>query len=126
MKCTFENGDRDFSEYDKMTNQELEDILRAHVLIEDEFEDDELLAHILEVVTQRDIINLEANLPGPEESWKNFEENHPLLFAKEVGNQLHEVENNSPKKRNNKWLMRRVASIAAVISCVVVLGSVTA
>ena len=119
----------DFSKYDNMTTEELEEILRAQFFLADENNDDQLIEHILEVLTERDEDKINTGLQGPEPSWEKFLQNHPDIQVEtssidcEKGNvELLPTERPAKKMR----FLRRVGCIAAIFACILFAGTITA
>lgn len=111
---------RDFSKYDAMSTEELENILRLDSEAPAEQESDtELLLHIMEVLASRTHNSITGN--SAFESWKNFQHNY--LRNNEEWTESDHTAPNAPAKPR-PW-MRKLAAIAAVLALVIGL-SVTA
>ena len=119
---------RDFSKYENMTTEELDNILRTHFLFADGTEDKDLVLHILEVLTERDKEEINAHISDPHPSWGKFLQNHPNLAQQPTPSPSEEKvikipTASSPKKHS---IYRSIASIAAVLICVLLIGTATA
>lgn len=104
---------RDFSIYDSMKTEDLEEILRSDFESNlDEEADTELLLYVMEVLAKR---NRDSNTPEitAQQAWESFQENY-----------LPEEENSSeclPKKSNRftRWWPRRMIAAAAIFAIIV-------
>lgn len=119
----------DFSKYDNMTTEELEEILRTQFFLADENTDDQLIEHILEVLTERDEDKINAGLQDPEPTWEKFLENHPDVQVEkcsadceENDTELLSIDQSARRMR----FLRRVGCIAAIFICVLFAGTITA
>lgn len=119
----------DFSKYDNMTTEELEEILRTQFFLADENTDDQLIEHILEVLTERDEDKINAGLQDPEPTWEKFLENHPDV---QVERRSADCEENDiellpiDQSARRMRFLRRVGCIAAIFICVLFAGTITA
>lgn len=109
-----ENRNRDYSKYDAMTTEELEEILRLDVSApEGEDSDTELLLYVMGVLANR---RRNTDITGKTalESWESFQKNY---LDEECSEDMWE-----PKKNRTAtpWLRRMIAA-AAVIALVVCL-----
>ena len=119
----------DFSKYDDMTTEELEEILRTQFFLADENTDDQLIEYILEVLTERDKNKITAGLQDPEPTWEKFLENHPDVQAESCSadceeNDIELLSINKSAKRMR--FLRRVGCIAAIFVCILLAGTITA
>lgn len=119
----------DFSKYDNMTTEELEEILRTQFFLADENTDDQLIEHILEVLTERDEDKINAGLQDPEPTWEKFLENHPDVQVERCSADCEEndiellpIDQSARRMR----FLRRVGCIAAIFICVLFAGTITA
>ena len=119
----------DFSKYDNMTTEELEEILRNQFFLADENTDDQLIEHILEVLKERDEDKINAGLQDPEPTWEKFLENHPDVqvercsaHCEENDIELLPIDQSARRMR----FLRRVGCIAAIFICVLFAGTITA
>lgn len=101
-----ENQNRDFSKYNTMSTEELEEILRLDAASAEEDSDTELLLHIMGVLADR-----KTGITGKtaQESWESFQENY---LDEESTEDMQEQ-----KKRRSvtPWLRRLVAAAAVVV-----------
>lgn len=107
------SNNKDFSKYDIMETNELEEILRADFYLSGaNSSDEEQINYILEVLTKRDKDVLRANLVGAEKSLEEFKKKH-----------TQELQHTSRKKGTSRII--RFSTVAAAI-CILILGSITA
>ena len=105
-----ENLNRDFSKYEAMETEELEEILRLDAEAPEGVESDtELLLYILEVLaSRRNTKNITGNTA--QKAWESFEQNYmPEKPQKSV-----------VLKKSESWLRRLVAA-AAVVALVIII-----
>lgn len=107
---------RDFSQYDSMTTEELEQILRADVESGDE-SDTELILHVMEVLAERKKNSCTQEITA-QQAWESFQTNY-----------LPAAENVIPfedtaKTPTRPWFRRLIAS-AAVIAVLILLPMAT-
>lgn len=110
MSENMNRGSRDFSKFDTMETEELEEILRLDVEApEEEDTDTELLLYIMEVLAER---RKNANITGnnAHDAWKSFEENYMPENSLET----------KSKPAPARWV-RRVIAIAAVLALVILI-----
>lgn len=110
MSENMNRGSRDFSKFDTMETEELEEILRLDVdAPEEEETDTELLLYVMEVLAER---RKNANITGnnAHDAWKSFEENYMPENSLETKSKPAPV----------RWV-RRVIAIAAVLALVVLI-----
>ena len=103
-----ENLNRDFSKYEAMSTEELEEILRLDAEAPESAESDtELVLYILEVLaTRRNTKNITGNTA--QEAWESFQQNYmPEEPQKPVGT-----------KKPVLW-MRKLAAAAAVVALLI-------
>ena len=113
-------GIRDFSMYDSMNTEELEEILRLDCeSCEDEESDTELLFYVMEVLAQRKK-NSNTQEITAQQAWESFQSNYLTS----------EYEASSPVSKESKasarpWLRRMVAAAAviAILVCIPVAAS---
>lgn len=100
---------QDFSKYDEMTTEELEEILRLDAESREDEADTELLFYVMEVLARR---RKEAKITGntAQEAWKSFEENYMPREARNV----------KTKPIWSPWV-RRVVAAAAVLTLLIVI-----
>lgn len=129
----FQGHDRDFSQYDHMSTEELEEILRADFELPEEEESDmEKILYITEVIARRRAGQPTGRYADADGAWASFVENY--LPAKEQA-VFRQEENISVEPKNSAngatprrrgAVLLRVASVAAAILLVVTLGAATA
>lgn len=114
-------GIRDFSKYDEMKTEELEEILRLDAeMIDGQESDTEILLYVMGVLTQR---KKQAGQTGntPQEAFETFTQH----YLPEIDNtDLVPVKRNKTTKRSLRWI-RALAATAAVL-VILIAGSVTA
>lgn len=128
MHDSYSPGQRDFSQFDKLSTEELEELICQDFQLENAEESDmDLILHITEVLEERRKEN--GKTDDVDSAWKSFNENYrpypgdgmPLFDFNESENEIY------PVKPVRKLRMgARVASIAAIIAVVIVAGTVTA
>ena len=112
-----ENLNRDFSQYEAMTTEELEEILRLDAEAPEGAQSDtELILFILEVLASRR--NNTNNITGnkAQKAWESFQENY----------MPEETETRAERKKPCKWVRRLVAAAAVVALLVTIPLSVSA
>ena len=120
-------SNQDFSKFDSMTNEELEEILRSDAQkTEGEVLDLEMLLYAMEVLAVRRKNSADPRKTA-EEAFKSFEENY--FPAKQYNDDLAaEISNPKQCQRSNNrilpWL-RRVTAVAAILA-VVLFSAMTA
>ena len=110
MSENMNRGSRDFSKFDTMETEELEEILRLDVEAPEEEETDtELLLYVMEVLAER---RKNANITGnnAQDAWKSFEENYMPENSLETKSKPAPV----------RWV-RRVIAAAAVIALLILI-----
>ena len=108
--------ERDFSQYDQMTDEQLCQILRADAKCSGcEETDMELVLYVMEVLAKRKKERNEHK--DPKEAFESFKQNYALNEEKAF---VQEPVNASNKKKNGRW--RRIGGIAAAITLIIVIG----
>lgn len=122
-----EYGRSNFSKYDSMTTEELEDILRQDT---DEFEDDtyiDMLMYVAEVIRRRKEPN--PNRKTPEEAFEIFKAQYMPTDAEmeeyRKRSEEHTIRKNHAKAVPMTRWMRRLIAAAAVVA-VIFAGTITA
>lgn len=127
MRNPVNPNERDFSKYDNMTTKQLDDILTAYFLFPDETQDIELVSHILEVITERDIKKISENIPVP--SWSKFLEDHAFVTGQPLSSPEENIAPDPPadihRAKKNPFF-RYIGSLSAILVCVLLIGTVTA
>jgi hypothetical protein len=108
-------GIRDFSKYDEMTTEELEEILRLDAeMIDGQESDTEILLYVMEVLTQR---KKQAGQTGntAQEAYETFTQH----YLPEIDNtDPVPVKRNKPATRSLRWA-RALAATAAVLALLI-------
>ena len=114
-------GIRNFSKYDEMTTEELEEILRLDAeTSEDPASDTETLLYVMEVLTKRRMNNGHTGNTA-QEAYESFKQH----YMPKIDNEDFIPETkNKPRKAVFRWV-RAFAAVAAVF-VIVIFGSVTA
>ena len=117
---------RDFSHLDKLSTEELQEILRQDSLSDDDSSDIDTILYITDLLVKRS--DSSNNSKDVEAAWKSFKENYyPYISDPEP---LYSFD--SPKDKVVKAKPRRprrvmkTLSVAAVLAVVIISGSVTA
>ena len=117
---------RDFSHLDKLSTEELQEILRQDSLLDDDSSDIDTILYITDLLVKRS--DSSNNSKDVEAAWKSFKENYyPYISDPEP---LYSFD--SPKDKVVKAKPRRprramkTLSVAAVLAVVIISGSVTA
>ncbi len=129
-----EHGQRhqNYSEFDNMSTQALEEILRLDSLNENTTESDiEAILYITEVLAKRKKADLTANLTDVDTAWASFKTNYYQNCGD--GKSLYEDELPEPKrtrsipfKQNKRKRKVRAAIITAALISMLLVGTVTA
>ena len=128
MNTESNDTNKDFTKYEHMETEELEEILRADFYISGaDSSDEERMNYILDILTRRDNDVLESNLMGAEKSLERFKEEHakklrhiPAGKKRERSDEVHGTI--IQRKKTSRFL--RFPAIAAVV-CIILLGSIT-
>lgn len=117
---------RDFSHLDKLSTEELQEILRQDSLLDDDSSDIDTILYITDLLAKRS--DSSNNSKDVEAAWKSFKENYyPYISDSEP---LYSFD--SPEDKVVKAKPRRLSramktlSVAAVLAVVIISGSVTA
>ena len=114
-------GIRDFSKYDEMTTEELEEILRLDAEnIEGQESDTETLLYVMGVLTERRKNNGHTGNTA-QESYESFKQHYMPGIDNE---RLVPEKLNRPKNRPFPWMRSLVA--ASIVLAILIFGSVTA
>ena len=120
----YQNENRsDYSKFDSMTNEELEEILRMDAMKSDAEESDiDTLMYVMGVLAERR--NNSAN-PGktPEEAYKSFIDNYYSEDTEVTEENIHNITPLKPKRKRTGW--RRFLTATAACFAVLLLGVVT-
>ena len=117
---------RDFSHLDKLSTEELQEILRQDSLLDDDSSDIDTILYITDLLAKRS--DSSNNSKDVEAAWKSFKENYyPYISDPEP---LYSFDSPEDKvvKSKPRHLSRamRTLSVAAVLAVVIISGSVTA
>ena len=117
---------RDFSHLDKLSTEELQEILRQDSLLDDDSSDIDAILYITDLLVKRS--DSSNNSKDVEAAWKSFKENYyPYISDPEP---LYSFDSPEDKvvKAKPRHLSRamRTLSVAAVLAVVIISGSVTA
>ena len=117
---------RDFSHLDKLSTEELQEILRQDSLLDDDSSDIDTILYITDLLAKRS--DSSNNSKDVEAAWKSFKENYyPYISDPEP---LYSFDSPEDKvvKAKPRHLSRamRTLSVAAVLAVVIISGSVTA
>lgn len=117
---------RDFSHLDKLSTEELQEILRQDSLLDDDSSDIDTILYITDLLAKRS--DSSNNSKDVEAAWKSFKENYyPYISDPEP---LYSFDSPEDKvvKAKPRHLSRamRTLSVAAVLAVVIISGSLTA
>ena len=117
---------RDFSHLDKLSTEELQEILRQDSLLDDDSSDIDAILYITDLLVKRS--DSSNNSKDVEAAWKSFKENYyPYISDPEP---LYSFDSPEDKvvKAKPRHLSRamRTLSVAAVLAVVIISGSLTA
>ena len=132
MLASNARSNRDFSYFDKLSTEELREIIRQDSLLdENEDSDMDAILYITEVLANREKEENERNVKDVEAAWKSFKENYyPYISDPEPLYSFDSPEDPEDKvvKAKPRRLSRtmKTLSVAAVLAVVIISGSVTA
>lgn len=109
-----ENRNRDYSKYDAMTTEELEEILRVDASApEGEVSDTELLLYVMGVLADR---RKNTNITGKTalEAWESFQQN----YLPEAEEKPEDIQKHTSARTGALWL-RRLIAVAAAIALII-------
>lgn len=130
-----------YSRFDKMSTEELEEILfQDSLLSESEESDMDAILYIMEVVSRRTKEDPARTVPDVDEALASFQKNYAPLV--DSGKSLYDFDNSNPedkkasdkmsfkpnfsfRKNRNPRLLHKASLIAAMFVCVLLIGSVT-
>ena len=135
MPETSKNNHRDYSKFDNMSTEMLEDILRADSLLpNDENSDTDAILYIMEVIAKREIDHPSGKFTDVNDAWASFSKDYlpytdddkslyDLTDSEETGiKQTHSLHPSRPLKPR----LLRVASIAAILTVFLLATTITA
>lgn len=100
------NSNRDYSKYEAMATEELEEILRLDVASPEEDSDTELLLYVMGVLANRR--NTDITGKTAQQAWESFQKNY---LEEEYSEDIQEPKKNSMAV---SWLRRLIAAAAAI------------
>ena len=117
---------RDFSHLDKLSTEELQEILRQDSLLDDDSSDIDTILYITDLLAKRS--DSSNNSKDVETAWKSFKENYyPYISDPEPLYSFDSPEDEVVKaKPRHLSRAMRTLSVAAVLAVVIISGSVTA
>ena len=117
---------RDFSHFDKLSTEELQEILRQDSLLDDDSSDIDTILYITDLLAKRS--DSSNNSKDVEAAWKSFKENYyPSISDSEPLYSFDSPEDKvvKAKPRRPRRVMKTL-SVAAVLAVVIISGSLTA
>ena len=117
---------RDFSHLDKLSTEELQEILRQDSLLDDDSSDIDTILYITDLLAKRS--DSSNNSKDVEAAWKSFKENYyPYISGPEPLYSFDSPEDEVVKaKPRHLSRAMKTLSVAAVLAVVIISGSVTA
>lgn len=117
---------RDFSHLDKLSTEELQEILRQDSLLDDDSSDIDAILYITDLLVKRS--DSSNNSKDVEAAWKSFKENYyPYISDPEPLYSFDSPEDEVVKaKPRHLSRAMKTLSVAAVLAVVIISGSVTA
>lgn len=119
---------RNYSRFDEMSTETLQEILRQDSYCENS--DTDVILYILEVIQKRESQNPQYNPINVDEAWKSFQENYkPYSSVQSLYEESNESEDVISSERNlgknEKKIFRRTATAVAAVFIIFIIGSVT-
>ncbi len=119
---------RDFSRFDKLSTEELREIIRQDsMLAEDEESDMDAILYIMGVLANRE---KEENIVDVKAAWQSFKENYYPYDSEEPLYQFNDLDKNKKAettvRRHWRKPLTKIVSIAAAICLILLTGTVTA
>ena len=117
---------RDFSHLDKLSTEELQEILRQDSLLDDDSSDIDTILYITDLLAKRS--DSSNNSKDVEAAWKSFKENYYPYISDPKPLYSFDSPEDEVVKAKPRHLSRamRTLSVAAVLAVVIISGSVTA
>lgn len=125
---------RDYSKFDNMSTEMLEDILRADSHLPDgENSDTDAILYIMEVIAKREKDNSSGKFTDVRDAWTSFSENYMPYI--EDSKSLYDfgdeketgvIQTPSVQRQLKKRRLMRVASIAAAVTALLLASTITA
>ena len=123
---TSNSSTRDFSHFDKLSTEELQEIIRQDSFLDDDSSDIDAILYITDLLVKRS--DSSNNSKDVEAAWKSFKENYyPYISDPEPLYSFDSPEDKvvKAKPRRPRRVMKTL-SVAAVLAVVIISGSVTA
>lgn len=119
-------GTRDFSHLDKLSTEELQEILRQDSLLDDDSSDIDTISYITDLLARRASSSNDSK--DVEAAWKSFKESYyPYISDPEPLYNFDSPEDKVAKaKPHRPRRVMKMLSVAAVLAVVIISGSVTA
>lgn len=123
---------RDFSKFDSMSTEMLENILRQDYLLPEEESDTDAILYISEVLAKR--ASQDDNAATVEAAWKSFNKNYRYTTGSlfDDDEDITEAEENTGKSTSTELPTKprrfsafRMLSVAAILVLVIILGTIT-
>ena len=123
---TSNSSTRDFSHLDKLSTEELQEILRQDSLLDDDSSDIDTILYITDLLVKRS--DSSNNSKDVEAAWKSFKENYyPYISDPEPLYSFDSPEDEVVKaKPRHLSRAMKTLSVAAVLAVVIISGSLTA
>lgn len=130
MQDSHSPSQKDFSYLDKLSTEELEELIRQDFQLEEAAESDmDMILHVLEVLEKRAKSNEEVD--DLDSAWDSFNKNYrpypgngTSLF--EFDEESNESDNTPIRLAKKVRLPARIASIAAIVTVILLVGTATA
>lgn len=131
------NNHRNYSKFDNMSTETLEDILRADSQLPDgENSDTDAIIYIMEVIAKRENENPTGKFNDVHDSWASFSENYlpytdddrSLYDFEDVEEKtgIRQAPSLKPSRPLKGHRLMRVAFVAAVVTVILLAGTITA
>lgn len=123
---TSNSSTRDFSHFDKLSTEELQEIIRQDSFLDDDSSDIDAILYITDLLVKRS--DSSNNSKDVEAAWKSFKENYyPYISDPEPLYSFDSPEDEVVKaKPRHLSRAMKTLSVAAVLAVVIISGSVTA
>ena len=123
---TSNSSTRDFSHFDKLSTEELQEIIRQDSFLDDDSSDIDAILYITDFLVKRS--DSSNNSKDVEAAWKSFKENYyPYISDPEPLYSFDSPEDKVVKaKPRRPSRVMKTLSVAAVLAVVIISGSVTA
>lgn len=123
---TSNSSTRDFSHFDKLSTEELQEIIRQDSFLDDDPSDIDAILYITDLLVKRS--DSSNNSKDVEAAWKSFKENYYLYISDPEPLYSFDSPEDEVVKAKPRHLSRamKTLSVAAVLAVVIISGSVTA